>query len=94
MLIENLIVEASVANGEAGEFTGVAVWILAASYGSFDQSMFEKLLVEVPCVPAEIANKVANLSPNSSVLVANQRVEIDIDVCIMNRLIELLRYSS
>ena len=41
MLIKDLVVEASVANSEAGELTGVAVRILAASNRSFDQSMFE-----------------------------------------------------
>ena len=91
MLVEHLVVEASISHSEAGKLAGVAVGVLTASDGGLNQSVLQKLLVEVTCVPAEIANQVAYLGPNSCIFVANQCIEIYIDVGIVDRLIELLR---
>ena len=91
MLVEHLVVEASISHSEAGKLAGVAVGVLTASDGGLNQSVLQKLLVEVTCVPAEISNQVAYLSPDSCIFVANQCIKIYIDVGIVDRLIELLR---
>ena len=89
MLIEHLVVEASIANGKTSELSCVPVRILAASNGCFDESVLQQLLVEVARVAAKITNQVAHFSPDSCIFVANERVQVSVNVCVVDRLVEL-----
>lgn len=51
--------------------------------------MLEELFVEVAGVSAQVTDQVADLGPNACVFVANESVQVNIDVCVMNWLIEL-----
>mgnify|MGYP002809575301 CR=1 FL=1 len=90
MLIQDIVVEASITDGEAGELAGVAIGVLAAGDSRLDQTVLEKLFVEVASVSAEVSDEVADLGTDSGVFVADQRVQVDVDVCIVDGLIELL----
>ena len=72
MLVQNFIVETGISNSKACKLASVAIRILAALDCSFNQSMLEKLLVEIPGVTAQVTNQVANLGSNASIIVANQ----------------------
>jgi hypothetical protein len=90
VLVEDLVVESSISDGETGELAGVAIWVLAAGDGCLDQTVFEKLLVEVAGVSAEVSDEVAYFGTDSGVFVADQCVQVDIDVSIVDGLVELL----
>lgn len=89
MLVKHLVVEACIAYGEAGKFPRVAVWILAASYGSVYQAVLQELLVEVARVAAQIADEVADFGPDARVLMADERVEVRVDIGVVYGLVEL-----
>ncbi len=90
MLVKDFVMETCISYGEAGELAGVTIWVLATGDRSFNQTMFQKLLVKIASVSAEISKEVADFGTDSSVFVADQRVQFDVDVCIMDGFIELL----
>ena len=94
MLIQDLIVEASVAHSEASKLSSVSVRILTARNGSLNKSMLEQLLIEVASMSAQITNQVADFGPNTGIFMADERVEFNIDIGVVDRLIELLRDPS
>lgn len=89
MFIQNLIVETSITHGEAGKLAGVPVRILTARNCSFDKSMLEQFFIKVPCVTAQISNQVADLSSNACIFMADKSVELDVDVSVVDRFVEL-----
>ena len=93
MLIQDLVVEAGVSNGETSKLPSVAIWVLAARDCSFDQAMLQELLVEVASMSAQVTDQVAYFGPNSRILVANERVQVDINVSVVNRFVEFFRDS-
>lgn len=93
MLIQDFVVEASVTNCKAGELPGVPIRVLAACNCSLNQAVLQELFIEVAGVSAEVTNQVAHLSPNTSILMANERVQVHVDVSVMDRFIELFRDS-
>ena len=93
MLVQDLVMESSVSDCKASKFPGVTVGILAASYGSLNQSVLQEFFVEVARVSAKIANQVANFSPDSCILMANQSVQVNINIGVVNWLVEFFRNS-
>ena len=61
VLVQHVIVEASVTNREAGKLPGVTVWVSATLDGCCNQSKVEQLLVKVAGVTAKVTDQVANL---------------------------------
>ena len=94
MLVENLVMEACIADSKAGKFASVSVRILAALNSSLNQSVLEKFLIEVASVTAQISNQVTDFGSNTRVIMADKRVKVNVDVCVMNGLIELFRDAS
>ncbi len=94
MLIEDLVMEASVSYGEASELSGVPVRVLAARDCSLDQTMLQELLIEVASVSAEVTDQVANLRTDASIFMTDQSVQIDVDVSVMDRFVELFGDSG
>ena len=94
MLIQVLIVEASVAHSEESKLSSVSVRILTARNGSLNKSMLEQLLIEVASMSAQITNQVADFGPNTGIFMTDERVEFNIDIGVVDRLIELLRDPS
>ena len=94
MLVQDLVMEASITHGETGELASVAVGILAALDSGLDQPVLEKLLIEVASVAAQIADKVADFRTDARIIVANQRAQVSVDVRIVDRLIEFFRNTS
>ena len=94
MLIEHLVVEASIADGKTSELSCVTVRILAASNGCFDKSVLQQLLVEVAGVATEITDQVAYFSAYACIFVANERVQVNVDVGVVDRFVELFGDSS
>ena len=74
MLVENFVVEARISNSKACKLSGVTIRVLATGYCSFDQTMFQKLLIKVACVSAEISEEVADLGTDSSIFMTDQSV--------------------
>ncbi len=72
MLIENVVVEASVADSETRELTGVSVRVPTALYGCRDETVFQQFLVEEARVATEITYEVTNLGPYARVLMNDQ----------------------
>ena len=62
MLIENVVVEPSITNSEAGELSGVSIRVLTALDGSSDQPKLEQLLVEESSMSAQVSDQIAYLS--------------------------------
>ena len=89
MLIEHLVVEASIAHGKTSELSCVPVRILAASYGCFDKSVLQQLLVEVAGVAAKITDQIADFSAYACVFVTNEGIQVNVDVCVVDRLVKL-----
>ena len=52
MLVKDLIVEASVADGETCELPRVTVRVLAAGNRSLDKTVFEQFFIEIASVTA------------------------------------------
>ena len=94
MLVENLVMEACIAYCKAGKLASVSVRILAALNSSLNQSVLEKFLIEVASVTAQITNQVTDFGSDTCVIMADKGVKVNVDVCIMNRLIELFRDAS
>jgi len=89
MLVQDLVMEPGIADCEAGKLPRVPIRVLAARDGSLDQAVLEELLVEISRVSAQVSNQVAYLGPDSSIFMADQRVQVNIDVCIVDWLVEL-----
>ena len=85
--------KACVSNGEASKLPRIAVWVLAACDSRFNQAMLQQLLVEVASMSAQVTDQVAYFGPNSRILVANERVQVDINVSVVNRFVEFFRDS-
>ena len=93
MLIQDVIVEASIADSKACEFARVAITVSATLNRGLDQSMLKQLLIEKLGVATKITDKVADLCSNTSIWVLNQHVQISIYVGIMDGFIEVLADS-
>lgn len=81
--------EASVTDSEAGELSGVSILIAAALNRCGNNSVSQELLVEESGVATQISNQVANLSSDSWVLMHDQSFEVDIDIGLVDRLVEV-----
>lgn len=92
MLIQDLVVESGIANCETGKLSGITVRVLTAGYCRLDQSMLQELLIEVACMSAQISNQVAHLGPDSCIFMANQCIQVNIDVGVVNGFVELFGY--
>lgn len=90
VLVENVIVETSVTDREAGEFPRVPVGVSATLDSGGNQSKFEKLLIEEARMSAQVTDQVADFGPDISVRVLNQNFEVLINVSVMDRLVEIL----
>lgn len=64
MLIQDVIVEASISDCKASELPSVSVRILAALDGSGDQPELEQLLIEEASVATQVADQVTDLGPD------------------------------
>ena len=93
VLVQDFVVEASVSNCKAGKLPCVPVRVLTACNRSLDQAVLQELFIEVASVPAEVTNQVAHFGPNTSIFMANERVQVHVDVGVMDRFIELFRDS-
>ena len=89
MLVEHFVVEAGIADGKTSELSCVPVRVLAASNGCFDKSVLQQLLVEVAGVAAKITDQVAYFSAYACIFVANEGVQVNVDVCVVDGLVEL-----
>jgi hypothetical protein len=89
MLIQDVVVEASIANSEASKLASVPIRVLAASNGSFNQSVLEQLLIEEACMSAQVSDQVANLGSDTSILMQNQVVQVLVNIGVMNGLIKV-----
>ena len=69
MLVEDVIMEASISDCKASKLSCVPVWVLATLNRSGDQTKLEQLFVEEARVPAEVSNQIADLCADRSVLV-------------------------
>lgn len=94
MLIQHIVVEARVSNRKACKLARIPVAVLATLDRSSDQAKLEEFLIEEPSVSAQVSNQVADLCPDRSVFVDNQRFEVVVDVSIMDVLIEILADSG
>ena len=90
MLIQNLVVEASIAHGEASKLTSVPVAVSATFNSSGNEPVLQKLLIKEASVAAQVSNQIANLSPYLCILVLNQGVEVIVHICVVNRLVKVL----
>ena len=89
VLIQDLVMEAGVSNGETSKLPSVAIRVLTARDCSFDQAMLQELFIEVASVSAQVSDQVAHLGPNARIFMTNERVQVNIDVCVVNRFVEL-----
>ena len=83
--------ETSIAHSEACKLSRVPIRVLAARNCGLDQAMLQQLLVEVASVAAEVSNQIANFGSDASVLMADQSVQVQVNVCVVDRLIKLFR---
>ena len=90
MLVQDLVMETSVTHSETSKLSSVAVWILAAGNRCLDQSMLQELLIEIARVTTQITDQVADFCPDASIIMADESVQVHIDVGIVDWLIELL----
>lgn len=94
VLIENIVVEPSIADCKAGKLSSIPIAILATIYRSLDEPMLQKLLIEELSVAAEVSDKVANFSSDPSVLMLDKHVEVVIKVRVVDRLVKVFGDAS
>jgi len=80
VLVEDIIVEASISNGEAGELPGVPIWVPAALDGRRDEPELQELLIEESSMAAEVSNQIANFGPDGGVLMHDEILEVLVNV--------------
>ena len=89
VLIQDVVMEASVSYGEASKLPRVSIRVLAALNGRRDQPKLEQLLVEEPSMSAQVSDQVAYLCSNRRVFMDNQSFQRLVNVSIVNILIEV-----
>lgn len=82
--------EPSIADCKAGKLASIPIAILATIYRSLDEPMLQKLLIEELSVAAEVSDKVANFSSDSSVLMLDKHIEVIVKVRVVDRLVKVL----
>ena len=80
MLVENIVMEASVSNSKARELSCVSVWVLAALDSSRNESELQQLFVEEPSMSTEISDQVADFGPDRSISVGNQSFQVIVNI--------------
>ena len=76
MVVDEVVVEARVADGEARELARVTVRVLAALDRLVYQPVLEQLLVEEARVATEVADQIAHLRTDARVLVVYQLLQL------------------
>jgi len=89
VLIEDIIVEASVSHCEASKLPSVLIRVSAALNGSLNQSKLQQLFIEEPCMSAKVTYQVAHLCSDSSIFVQNQGLQLRIDIGCVDVFIEV-----
>jgi len=80
VLVEDVIVEASISNGEAGELPRVPIWVPAALDGRGDEPELQEFLIEESSMAAEVSNQIANFGPDGGVLMHDEILEVLVNV--------------
>lgn len=94
MVVQDVVVESCIADSKARKLPGVPITIPTALNRSLDKPMLQKLLIEELGVPAQVANKVADLRTDARVVVLDQHIQIAVDIRIVDRLVEVFAYPS
>lgn len=72
--------EASIANGEAGELPRVPIWVPAALDGCGDEPKLQEFLIKESSMAAEVSNQIANFGPDGGVLMHDEILEVLVNV--------------
>ena len=67
MLVENVIVETSIANSKARKLPCVSIRISATLNTSSNQAILKQFLIEEASVSTQVSDQVTDLSPNRSI---------------------------
>ena len=94
MLIKHIIMEASISHSKACKLASVPIRVLAASNCSFNQSVLKQLLVEEASMSAKVSYQVADLGTDTSIFMGDEVIQISINICVVNRIVEVLGDSS
>lgn len=90
MLIQHIIVEASVTYCEASKFPCVTVRVSATLDSGGNQTKLQEFLIEETSVSAQITDQIADFGSDIRILMSDQNLQVVVNIGIMNWLIEIL----
>jgi len=93
MFIKNIVMETSISYSKTCKLSSVPVYISTTFYSCCYQSEFQEFFVEKASVSAQITYKITNFRSYIRILMYDKRLQVVVNICIVNGLIKIFAYS-